>query len=217
MRRFALSAWLTVVASTILYAGACTTTPPATSQGAGGSAVTLPDEVIYEAGATDEALLELLAKDPTDVASERLVFDTPAAGSTLSVDTPPTFSWHFGPSASLAPPSRERGRDAEPSPTERGAFWGPLRELVGPMRAAEAHGDPVNGRGTLLSFRSGDTVLFVVFTMATTYTPSAAAWQALVDEGGAIEVATLSADFDDNLILAGNGPFTGDSLTLSFE
>lgn len=215
MRRFALTAWLTLLVSTSLYAGACTTTAPSTtSQGQGGSSATLPDEVIYEAGATDEALLELLAKDASDVASERLVFDTPLAGSTLSVDVPPTFSWHFGPTARHAP-SRERAPGhAEPTSP---AWWGPLEELVGPVRSASAHGDPVNGRGSLLSFRSGETVLFVVFTMASSYTPSAAAWEALVDQGGAIEVATLSADFDDNLILAGNGPFEGDSLTLDFE
>lgn len=54
------------------------------------------DGVIYEGGASDEALLELLAATPVEDATQAAAFTAPAEGTALDPATVPTFTWEVG-------------------------------------------------------------------------------------------------------------------------
>ncbi|MEJ7731536.1 MAG: hypothetical protein WKG00_20275 [Polyangiaceae bacterium] len=84
------------------------------------------------------------------------------------------------------------------------------------MPSARAHGDPFNGYGTLLAVSStSNPKLARVFTGASTWTPSAAIWQAIVDDGGSLTVTLVGADFEQNRIPDGAGPYLGSVTALT--
>jgi hypothetical protein len=141
--------------------------------------------------------------------------------------TPPTFTWHLGAEArraaspgtrhaALPPPEPEPGpgllllvppapRPATPLELALGAALSAV-----PIRSAHAHGDPFNGYGTLVAVSStSNPKLARVFTGATSWTPSAAVWQTIVDDGGDLIVTLVGADFEQNRIPEGAGPYVG--------
>jgi len=227
---------------------------------------TLPDEeyadVLYEGGATDEALISLGSaldqKDPTSDPAHAPVLDSPAAGE-LPKSPIATFKWHFGAGAALVlPPGGtpdiaprhlagtgssngtsglaprrvafdETGGRAPRRATVAASFNGlarglggiesaprqpswpaALARLLGPPRAANAHGDPVNGPATFLVFSTkSDAKLFRVFTDKTTFTPSQEAWDQLAAAGSEITLSLVGAELENNRIADGGGPWKG--------
>jgi hypothetical protein len=71
--------------------------------GTGGGAPEHTD-VVFEGGATPEALDALLAKTPAHDPTKTAVFDWPSDGELLSADTPSSFCWHIGEPASSTVP-----------------------------------------------------------------------------------------------------------------
>jgi hypothetical protein len=173
-------------------------TPAANVGGAAGSSSTAEpnlDNVVYEGGATDEALVSVLGVAATVDEAKAPAFSEPAAdGQTYAAATPPTFAW-----AALV-------ASARPAPTFPDVP-NALERLV-TIRSAHAHGTANSGPVYLLDFTNakGET-LFRVFTTATTYTPSAAAWAKLTETGGALSLKLTAARVEDNDLVASGGPF----------
>ncbi|WP_437775416.1 hypothetical protein [Sorangium sp. So ce1097] len=222
MRRALLVPALAALVSTAMYAGAC-------SDG-GGGASSVPElaDVIYEGGATDEALDVLLAAEPKDDPAQGTVFDAPEDGATLPGDAAPELTFHIAgaaqgaaPRAAPAPRRAAGGAPVDLRAREPGAGsprWGELGALLGPARAARAHGTPVNGRAYLLVFSTpGREGLLRVFTTRLSYTPDAAAWEKLRAAGAPITVDVTNAIFENNRIVQGGGPFAGEPVTFSIE
>lgn len=178
------------------------------------------EDAVIVGTATDEALVAFAsaldqgapAADPARAA----VLDAPAADAVLPKATPAAFSWHFGTSA-MQNNSNELPTWGFPGPKPQiaasSAFLSPLRELIGPVRAARAHGDPFTGTATWLVFSTdADPRLLRVFTSDTAYTPDAAAWTKLSGAGKAIKLSLSSAEFENNRIVQGGGPIAGGSI-----
>ncbi|WP_437630835.1 hypothetical protein [Sorangium sp. So ce854] len=219
MRRALLVPALAALVSTAMYAGAC---------GHGhGETSSVPElaDVIYEGGATDEALEVLLAAEPKDDPAQGTVFDAPEDGAALPGDAAPELTFRIAGAAQGAAPraapaprraavdlrAREPGAAGSP-------LWGELGALLGPARAARAHGTPVNGRAYFLVFSTpGREGLLRVFTTRLSYTPDAAAWEKLRAAGAPITVDVTNAIFENNRIVQGGGPFAGEPITFSIE
>ncbi|AUX24735.1 hypothetical protein SOCEGT47_052740 [Sorangium cellulosum] len=220
-RRALLVPAMAALASGVLYAGACGGGHDGGSSGTSAGAEL--DDVIYEGGATDEALVALLAAEPKTDASQGTAFDAPEDGAALPGDTAPELSFHVGGAAiRTAPPAGpalRRAAGALPAARDGGApVWAELGALLGPVRAARAHGTPINGRAYFLVFsteaREG---LLRVFTTKLSYTPDAAAWDKLRSAGAPITVHVTNAVFENNRIAPGGGPFAGEPVTFSIE
>jgi hypothetical protein len=141
-------------------------------------------DVIYEGGATDEALEALLAATAVDDPAQAAVVDEPTDGAMLEAATPVTVAWHIGATATGAPFPK--------------------------------HGTPVNGRAYFLTFESaGGDRLARVFTAELTYAPSAEVWGRFADSGGPVVLQIVNAVFEDNLIPADAGPFSGTPSTFT--
>jgi hypothetical protein len=171
-------------------------------------------DVIYEGGATDEALAELEAAGaPTTNAAETASFTAPLADAALPAATPAAFTWALpaqGSRLELLPQGRE-----VPGPLERSATAA-LGLLLSGVREAHAHGDPVNGRAFFVVFSTAaEPELVRVFTTASTYTPDDAAWTALKGAAAPITATITSAVFESNRVAADGGPFTGGTVTFT--
>jgi hypothetical protein len=190
------------------------------------------EDVAYEGDTTDEALVSLVA------ALEQGTVEDPARSAVLDAPVeevpaapPPTFTWHVGAESRGEAPSGARHAALPPAEPEPGPGLR-LLELPAPrpgtplelalqaalsgVPSAHAHGDPFNGHGTLLSVTSSSNPkLARVFTGASTWTPSAAVWQAIVEAGGTLTVTLVGADFDQNRIAEGGGPFEGSTTTFT--
>lgn len=174
----------------------------------GGGAVDISD-VIYEGGATDEALLALLAKIPKSDESEGTRFIAPDEGAELSAATPPAFEWAVGMAARNAP--ARPTSPADPRPRE-GLLERALGLVLG-VKEAYAHGTPISGRAYFLVIGSaGAPELVRVFTTNLSYTPSAEVWEKIVNEGGPITLSIVNAIFETNRVTQDGGPFTGTPL-----
>ncbi|WP_437934858.1 hypothetical protein [Sorangium sp. So ce341] len=221
LRRAVLVPALAALASAAMYVGACghghdhedTEVLPALA------------DVIYEGGATDEALDALLAADPKDEPSQGTVFDAPEDGAAVPGDAAPALTFHVAGAARWTAPGAAPAlgvAGAWPGVPEAGAPaagaspWAELGALLGPVRAARAHGMPINGRAYFLVFSTAEREgLLRVFTTKLSYTPDAAAWDKLRAAGGPITVSVLNAVFENNRIVQGGGPFTGEPVTFS--
>jgi hypothetical protein len=187
-------------ASLAMYAGAC--------QSSGDPAATDPLQgVFYEGGANDEALVELLVKTPVASASQGTMFDVPVASQVLPAGAPATFAWHVGgATGALQPPA---------GPPSTRSAWARLVDLVG-VRAASAHGPPVNGRAYFLVLSTADKhELARVFTTNLSYTPDAATWQKLQSAASPLTAGITSAVFENNRIPSDGGPYVGQPVTFS--
>lgn len=173
-------------------------------------------DVLYEGGATDEALVALdsaLDQKPASQDPARApVLDMPT-GAMLPKSPMPIFTWHSGMASHLAPHDEPVPNQApsllrlpESSPTFRSA----LNELFGPIKAAHAHGDPLVGPATFLVFSTPTNPKLVrVFTNLTSYTPAQSVWDKLVATNAEITLSLIGAEFDNNRIADGGGPFQG--------
>ena len=184
-------------------------------------------DVVFGGAATDEALVSLGsaldAKGPVTDPARAPVLDTPA-GAVVPASPIPEFSWHFGEAASrLRPLPGEPGpawlrfaaAPSQPLPLA-GSWVSPLLALVGPPRAAHAHGDPLNGTATFVVFSTkDDPKLLRVFTDQTSFTPGQDLWDKLVEAKAEITVSLVAADFDANRIADGGDPVQGTKLSFT--
>jgi hypothetical protein len=172
------------------------------------------EDVVYVAG-TDEAVEHLLDRTPKDVASQRLVIESPEDGATLSAGAPPTISYRYAADGKLLL-DRQQGRYVRPSWTERALT--DLRNLFGPERLAHAHGTPFTGVGYFLELEDADgNHVLRVFTDQTSYTPESATWLGLAAVSQPLTLTIVSAAFEENEIPASGGPFVGASIELRVE
>lgn len=179
-------------------------------------------DVIYQGDASEKPLKALLAKAPKDDPEKGAEIDYPP-NDTLIPPTPiPTFTWHpRGATAvrqrlELLPPAL-----APHAPRERTAFAGfvgPLRELLGPERAAHAEEASMQGSGYFLVF-STDTEPKVlrVFTTKTSYTPDAKTWDRLASLQIWTTLTILTGAFTNDQLSPTGGPFTGPSVNFCIE
>jgi hypothetical protein len=175
-------------------------------------------EVVYVGAATDEALLRLLDSAPQDVSSRRLVIDSPAAGAALAADSPVAFAFHAAVAALPRAPRRLRLAEAPASPPAWRRVMRELGALLGPERAARAHGAPFNGSGFYLVVTDASArELLRVFTDQTSYTPDAARWAALAAAGQPLTLTITWAQFEENRIPEASGPFIGGALSLTIQ
>jgi hypothetical protein len=167
-----------------------TSTTGSASSGAGAEDLS---DVIYEGGATDEALVALVARSASFNEAEGTRFLEPADGANLPPATPALFAWAVGTVARRAPGLLERGVG-----------------LVLGVREARAHGTPISGRAYFVVFHTpSQPKLLRVFTTALTYTPDGAAWERLAAAGEPITVDIVNAIFEDNRVADGGGPHLG--------
>lgn len=171
--------------------------------------------VFYEGGATDEALEALLAQERQSDPAKTAVFDWPANGETLGAATPTPFCWHIGEATGALPEERPHlktdlrlGLSApRPSNVERVLFPG--------LPEAHAHGTPISGPAYLIEFTGPDgAMLLRGFTTATNFLPSAQAWESLKAAGVPITAVVTWADFEQNRIAPGGGPWAGKAITV---
>jgi len=165
-------------------------------------------DVVYLDETTDEALLTLLDAAPVDDEQHRLIFDLPAEAETLPATPVPTFAFQEPVSGALpARPGKSFLRAARA-----------LGKFLNPISVAHAHGTPFNGRAYFLVF-SSDSELDVlrVFTAATSYTPDAEAWALLSSAADPLTLEVISAEFENNLLALGGGPFAGGAVSFTIE
>jgi hypothetical protein len=201
---FVLFSGLCGVVGTI---GGCSdddSTPAAAANGGSGgsSSVDEPadlDGVIYESEATDEALESVLGVAAIVDDTKAPAISAPAAdGEALPAATPATFTW-----AALT-----AARSGTTGGASRLAGFDEALSLF-TVRAASAHGEPNDGPVYYLEIagETGDP-LARVFTTATSYTPSADVWAAIVAKGGTLSLKLVAARVENNELVAGGGPFT---------
>jgi len=155
-------------------------------------------DVVYAATASDDALRRLLATPAQNVAGWGLVISSPGGGAVLAPSAPMTFA--YAPMTAWR--RRDRGR--------MGRVLTELAALLGPERPAYAHGPPFNGTGTLLVVTDAAGARRLrVFTGDSSFTPSADQWTTLAAGTQPLTLTLTWADFDDNRIPDGYGPFVG--------
>lgn len=169
-------------------------------------------DVLFEGEATDEALVSLdSALDQKAPVADPTVapnLDMPT-GAMLPKATIPTFTWHFGGMTIRTPNERDTPALLR-VPEVSSPFRSGLAELFGPIKAARAHGVPLVGPATFLVFSTAkDAKLVRVFTDFTSYTPAKAEWDKLVAANAEITLSLIGAEFDNNRIADGGGPFQG--------
>src|SRR5205085_1025544 len=150
-------------------------------------------DAIYLGGANDEALAAFDAATPTTDASRAPALTSPAAAAKVPASTPIAFTWKESPTALLDGSLRIAPRFAR---YEGSAAFGA-------MRAAHAHGAPVNGKAYLLTLKANGATLVRVFTTNLIYTPDDAAWTKLKN-AKSVEAILASASYDNNNIVQGS-------------
>lgn len=215
---------LCVLASAAVYGGSCSSGGGQSTGGSGGGETNELADVIYEGSANDHGLEALLAATPLTNPPKVAVFDSPKEGTELPASPIPTLTWHLEASSASG---NDGGARAPTAPS--GVRWalgdllngwraprvarsglGPLLDLVGPVRAAAAHGPPLNGTAYLLVFSDGaDKTLLRVFTTDTKYTPDDAAWAKLKGTESIVQAWILTGIFDSNQVASDGGPFRG--------
>ncbi|MFT3776502.1 MAG: hypothetical protein QM820_65005 [Minicystis sp.] len=202
-RRFLTLLALVPLASIGIYGGACGHSHDVDFE---------VDHVVYDGEANDEALLALLANKATATDTKGAVFDAPAAGASLPAATTAKFRWHVAAATSAVDPAERSQPQRAGRPLQRMAqAW----DLFGPMRAAHAHGDPVNGEAHFLVFSAASKPILGVFTTNLEYTPSIDDWALLAGAAQPIEVTVLSGVFAEGALTAEGGPFLGETLSFS--
>lgn len=157
-------------------------------------------DAVFAGTANDEGLDAFDAATPTNDAAKAPALTAPQAGAKVPGATPIAFTWKATPTA-----LRMRG-----APRYEGS------SPFGAMRAAHAHGDPMNGKAYLLTLRSGGNVVARAFTTNTTYTPDDATWTKL-KTAKSIEATLASASYDNNNIVQGSGPFVAPAVAFTIE
>jgi hypothetical protein len=173
-------------------------------------------DVIYVGGVTDEALEHLLNATPKHDPLRALIVDPPDLSAPLPQDKAATFTFKLAPEARRAPDPR-LGPGRPPRSRWRHAAHEVL-QFLSPERIAHAHGTPYNGTAYYLVITdAASKTKLQVFTPEMSYTPEAVDWQNLVQAAQPLTLTITSADFDDNSIPAGSGPFAGGTFPFTIE
>jgi hypothetical protein len=176
-------------------------------------------DVIYEGGATDEALAALTAAEVKQDAAKAAHITWPSNNEAVAPDPPIAFWWE------VTQARRPKGVDPRwwreprraPSGAER-AFALLLPPVLGPVRDAHAHGTPISGPAYFLVLSTEDDPKLVrVFTTALTYTPDADTWAKLKGAAKPITAVVTWADFDTNRVVQGGGPWQGEPITITIR
>jgi hypothetical protein len=183
-----------------------------------------PDEiadVVYEGGATDEALEALLAGTVRDDPAEAAIFTWPADGEKLLKSIPVSFCVRIGPAegaGASVPPTDVRLGSASDTPRWLGVLPAAVAlPLFALPQTALAHGTPINGRAYFFVFSTADDpALLRVFTTSPDYIPDDAAVARLHAVSDKIKVEVTNAIFEENRIPADAGPFKGVPITVQF-
>lgn len=235
--RLARLGLLSIAASAVLYNASCSSGgQTGTSSGEEENEHPELADVIYQGEVTDEALVDLLAKKATDNNARSPSVDSPTDSGTLPAATTPNFSWHIGGggggtgggggggagggdggAAIQTTPSFRFAQFAKPTrTTSASSALTPLAELLGPVRAASAHGAPFNATGYWLVFATdANPKLLRVFTDKASYQPDANAWKKLQEAGKPITLTIVAGWFDNNTISTDGGPFAGKPVTFT--
>lgn len=182
-----VSAWML---SICVFAAACSSDPvtnPTTTD-------TDTSDVLYEGGATDEALDALVAAPVKTGMAPGIT--APTAGQAIPKEAPFTFTWTEPKQAALL-----------------------LEKFLSIFEGtAHAHGTPVNGVGYFLTFSTASNAkLLRVFTPNKTYVPSADAWNKLLGAKTTITLRIRAATFEDNRVIESGGPFDSQSIAFTVK
>ena len=138
----------------------------------------------------------------------------PAAGATLSIATPPTFSFTATTTTAAAPAARGETMACRAPAAKRkrvsrfGRVMSAIKSELVLERTAEAHCPATSGDKYMLRLEtsSGDPV-FTAMLSVTTYTPDAAKWSAKLagKQGQTLTLTLMRATFSGEAIAA--GPF----------
>lgn len=172
------------------------------------------DDVVFEGGASTDALETLLDAKVVDSPPDAAEFTWPTNGDIVELSPPPTFCWRQGAiEARLDLPNplrveRSMGRTAKRAPSWFDRWFG--------VNTAFADGDPLSGRGFLLVFSSAAQPEFLrVFTTLADYTPDAPHMALLTSQKGTIQAVVTTAIFADNVVTKTGGPFKGIPVTFT--
>ncbi len=175
-----------------------------------------PDGVIYQGGATDEALNALTAAQTKNDPAKAVAFEEPTQDQVVDSDAPFTFIWaEAGASASISP------RDFLPPHLVPGAREiDPMERALGVLLkntpVAHAHGDPISGAAYYLVFSSAsDKNIVEVFTTNTDYSPGPDEWAKLKGVEGSVSVRLTWAQFESNRVT--EGPWEGAAVSFSIK
>lgn len=190
-------------------------------------------DVILEGSASARALEALVAVPPKDDPAKGVEIDSPADLAELVPSPITTFKWHQR-GATAAGKRSAPGRLAfmtlaagAPQDQPLWSWWssppalteltGPLRELLGPERAAHAAA-AMDGAGYFLVFSTDTTPdVLRVFTTKTSYTPDAKAWDKLYAVNTWTTLSIVSAAFTTDSLSPNAGPFQGASIKFCIE
>jgi hypothetical protein len=188
--RLVRTATLALVASLLLYGGACSSDSP--SPEPEGEAPDI-EGVVYLGETNDEGLLVLLGATLSPASSPRVT--RPEDGAVLA--EPVTFTFESGTTARLEPVLRG------PRPRPHFAFGA----LFGPERLAHAHGVPMNGEAYLLTFSTAEEPhLLRIFTDIKSYEPDEYEWNILA-AAGSVTLTVRMGVFEEGRLPGGAGPF----------
>jgi hypothetical protein len=161
--------------------------PGCSSDKSAGQSTSLGADVVREGDTTAAALNEFLGAEGDDWGWAGGQFDAPADQTVLPADAPTAFAWHADPTT---PP--------DPNDT------------LSPSKQ--------NGQAFFLAFSSASNQkLLRVFTNLTSYTPSTAAWQGLLQVGEPVSINVTSATFENDLLTSDGGPHIGETITVTIQ
>ena len=186
-----------VLAGSLAVSVGCTDDAPPTRPAAGGTAPAARDlgDVVYQGGASDEALASVVGAPPVVDNSRAPVVSEPGLdGQAYEAAFVPSFAWRAVVVGASTPSFFRDVRDA-------------LEDGLG-VRSASAHGEGNFGNVYLVTFASAiEPKLLRVFTTKTTYTPTAAEWATLRASGPGLSVSVTGAFVENDVVVRGGGPF----------
>ncbi len=169
------------------------------------------DGVVYQGGATDEALDALISADTKQDESKAAKFEAPTVDEVIAGDSPFTFEWlETGASASVDP------LRFMPKEREHGVFERALGVVLQGTPVAHAHGDPISGPAYYLVFTNeAQDELVRVFTTNTDYRPGDDEWARLKGAEGTVSARLTWAQCETTRVT--EGPWEGKALTFSIQ
>lgn len=191
------------LATSLVYACSGEPEPPAVPPGY--------EDVVLE-GSVSKATLTafvgaLEAGPPVVMPTRTPALFWPSDGEKLPLSPVTSFCWELGKTARRAPQEEEGARWVGLSPAPARSFAAlasPLRELIGPPRAAHAAGEPWSGIATYVVF-STDTEpkLLRALTSELHFTPTEATWKQWAAMGKMIRVSLVAAGINQGQVEGG--------------
>lgn len=154
--------------------------------------------VVYELGTNEDALVSLISTNAQTNVPSAPTLVAPTRGPHVPDAPPLTFSWKPGVAARGIPKTTTRFTAATP---------------FGPIALASAHGAVLNGPGYFVVLSApGDPNFHRVFTTGTSYRPDDQTWARMKNVRSSIVLTVTAADFENNRVVVGRGPFASDSV-----